>query len=349
LSRMQILLVRLSSLGDLLHSLPALTDAARALPHATFDWVCDQAFEEIPQWHTNLNFVIPVPSNPFGGGRLLAALRNRRYMEFLKKLRAKKYDLIIDLQGEWKSAIASRFAKGPLAGYDSASIHEWGAHFFYGKKFYVAKNQHSIQRMRRLVAQVLGYSLPLEIDYGIDAARFPDVQLQVAKPYIVFIHSTSWKSKCWPELYWQHLATEALANGFSIVLPWGTDAERDRAARIANGSDRMIVLPKLSIAEKASVIAGATATVGLDTGLSHIAAALGIPSVTLYGATDANLIGATGKNQVHMSSRFVCVNCHKANCTYPGESTMKPACFEIIRPEQVWSALTQLMTSANRV
>jgi heptosyltransferase I len=346
---MQILLVRLSSMGDLLHSLPALTDAAHALPHATFDWLTDEAFAQIPRWHSNLASVISVPSHPFGGGRISSVMRNGKYRDFFKNLHGKRYDLIIDLQGEWKSALAARFARGPVAGYDSASIHEWGAQFFYGKKFRVRKDQHSIQRMRSLMAQALDYSVPQEMEYGIDIAHFPEVQAFAGKPYLVFIHSTSWESKCWPEIYWQQLASDALKNGFSIVLPWGTDAERDRAARIAEGNDRIVVLPKLSISEKAAVIAGAEGTVGLDTGLSHIAAALGIPSVTLYGATDPELIGASGKNQIRIASEFICVKCHQSRCDYRGEAKMKPACFERLQPPQVWSALDRLMNRAQAV
>ena len=346
---MQILLVRLSSMGDLLHSLPALTDAARALPNATFDWLTDEAFAQIPKWHSSLGSVIPVPSYPFGGGRISSAIRSRHPRGFLRTLRKKHYDLIIDLQGEWKSALAARFAKGPVAGYDSASIHEWGAQFFYGKRFHVTKEQHSIQRMRSLVAQALGYAVPADMQYGIDTSRLPEVASFVDKPYLVFIHSTSWESKCWPEVYWQQLVSDALDNGFSIVLPWGTDAERDRAARIAGGSERVAILPKLSISEKAAVIAGAEGTVGLDTGLSHIAAALGIPSVTLYGATDPELIGASGKNQIQIASQFVCVKCHQSRCDYRGEYKMKPACFEMIHPSDVWSALIRLMKQAQVV
>ena len=139
--------------------------------------------------------------------------------------------------------------------------------------------------------------------------------LQLKQPYVVFIHSTSWASKNWPEQYWRELAGRIISAGFSIVLPWGSEAERERSTRIA-GSTGSIVLPQLSISEKASIIGRAAATVGLDTGLSHIAAALDVPSVTLYGATDPNMCGTIGKNQIHLASRFECVNCHETDCGF---------------------------------
>ena len=134
--------------------------------------------------------------------------------------------------------------------------------------------------------------------------------------------------------------------GFSIVLPWGSEAERERAARIAADDANRIVLPKLSISEKASIIGGAAATVGLDTGLSHIAAALGVPSVTLYGATDPNLCGAVGARQVHVQSTFECVKCHETICSY-AKSDFKPACFEKVEPSRVWAELQPLIVGTS--
>ncbi|MGH9882457.1 MAG: lipopolysaccharide heptosyltransferase I, partial [Pyrinomonadaceae bacterium] len=247
-----------------------------------------------------------------------------------------------------KSATISRLARGPRRGYDGPSVHEWGAHLTYRKRFSVPKGQHSIQRMRQLLSQALGYEYAEdEVDYGVDRSRLLESPCAFPTPYIVFVHNTSWESKNWPEDYWRKLAEMAKSAGFHVVLPWGSEAERGRASRIALGSANVSVLPPLSISEKAAIISRATATVGLDTGLSHIAAALDIPSVTIYGATDPALVGATGKHQVHVVSDFECVKCHEVQCSYDKPVEFKPACLVSVRPDRVWRELENVMNGTS--
>jgi heptosyltransferase-1 len=333
-----ILVVRLSSMGDLVHTLPAITDAANAIPGIQIDWAADQVFAEIPAWHSAVQNVLVSPP------RRLTNLTSPEFKEFFAKLRSRDYDLVIDLQGQWKSALIARLAKGFHSGYNKKSVNEWGAHLLYNKKYFVSKQQHSIRRMRELMARVLSYKFDEKnVDYGIDRSRLPLPPLHLKHPYLVFIHSTSWESKCWPENHWQELTGKAIHAGFQVVLSWGNRAEKERAQRIAADRKDAIVLPDLSISEKASVLAQAHATVGLDTGLSHIAAALDVPSITLYGATDPFLIGATGKNQIHIASDFECVKCHRSTCDYSKMPIAKPACFSGITPDIVWDSLTNLI------
>lgn len=343
---MHVLIVRLSSMGDLVQTLPALTDASCAIPGITFDWIADESFAQVPAWHKDVETVIP---SSFRRWRKnwCRAFKSGEPQDFLKTIRARKYDLIVDLQGELKSAFATRLARGSRVGYDSRAVHEWGAQFAYQKQFHVPKGRHSIQRMRSLLAAALDYEyVEPEIDYGIDRSRLPSVPLDLPVPYLVLIHSTSWASKCWPEQYWQALASKAIDAGYFIVLPWGDQAERERAHRIAGNRLQAIVLPQLSISDKAAIINGASATVGLDTGLSHIAAALDIPSISIYGATNPDLVGATGKNQLHLNSQFECVGCHGVTCTYAGAAEFKPACLAEITPENVWRELEQILPGA---
>lgn len=343
---MRVLVVRLSSMGDLVQTLPALTDAARAIPGISFDWVVDESFAQVPAWHKNVESVIPSAFRRWQKN-WRHALKSREPQEFVRKVRSQKYDLVVDVQCELKSALTSRLVRGIRCGYDRRAVHEWGAQFAYQRKFFVPKGRHSIQRMRQLMAGALGYEyVEDEIDYGIDRARLGPISFKPPERFLVFIHSTSWTSKCWPEFYWQELARKAISAGFSVVLPWGDEAERERALRIANGHDGVIVLPPLSISEKAAIINNACATVGLDTGLSHIAAALDIPSVTIYGATDPLLVGATGKHQLHMVSGFECVACHDTQCTYTGVAEFKPACLVEITPHSVWQKLEDVSLGA---
>jgi heptosyltransferase-1 len=333
-------------MGDLVQTLPALTDAARALPDIRFDWVVDESFAQVATWHPSVETVIP---SAFRRWRRepVRAYRSGEARAFLKKLRAQKYDLIVDVQCELKSALAARLARGVRHGYDRASVHEWGAQVFYRHQHSVSKAQHSIERMRELLARVLGYSYAAnELDYGIDRTRLGAPVLELPEPFIVLIHSTSWTSKNWPETYWQALTAKATAAGLRVVLPWGSEAERARAERIAGANKKAIVLPALSITEKAAVIARAAATVGLDTGLSHIAAALNVPSVTIYGATSPARCGALGRQQLHLVSDFACLNCHQTTCTHKDAAGTEPACLVGITPQRVWTELQELMKEA---
>ena len=344
LATMRVLIIRLSSMGDVVHTLPALTDAARANPAIRFDWAVAEAFADIPAWHSHVEKVFPVDLRRWRR-QSRSATGRAQVDEILKSIRAERYDAVIDLQGEFKSAFVARLAHGPRHGYDGASARERGAHIVYRNRYAVPKGIHSMARMRRLLSQALSYSYDeASIDYGIERERLPRPMV-LTKPYVAFIHSTSWESKNWPEHYWRELGERVAANGFSIVLPWGSELERERSLRIANGNAKATVLPQLSISEKASIIHGAAATVGLDTGLSHIAAALGVPSVTLYGATDPNLCGAIGANQIHIKSDFECVGCHETECSF-ARSNFKPACFEHVDPSKVWRRLEQLLPTS---
>jgi len=329
-------------MGDVVHTLPALTDAGRAIPSIKFDWAVDESFADIPAWHSRVERVFPVALRRWREG--LSSARGRSEVKnSLKELREKPYDAIVDLQGEFKSAFIARLARGKRYGYDGASAREWGAHTVYQAKIEVPKSTHSMIRMRKLISQALGYAYnEAAVDYGIDPNRLPASSLPKDRPYVVFIHSTSWASKNWPEEFWRELAASVSAAGYSVVLPWGSEAECKRSNRIAGQQANGIILPHLSISEKAAIINGASATVGLDTGLSHIAAALGIPSITLYGATDPNLCGAIGANQIHIKSDFECVGCHETDCSFT-RSSFKPACFESLTPATVWRQLEQLL------
>ncbi|MBI3358297.1 MAG: lipopolysaccharide heptosyltransferase I [Nitrospirae bacterium] len=254
---MRVLIVRLSSMGDLVHALPALTDAADYYPEARFDWVVDQTFSDVPSWHKAVDRVIRCPPRR-GVSAFYQSLQSGKFLEFLKQIQQTHYDLIIDLQWGFKGAITACLANGMRCGYDAKSAREWGTHFAYRQKFFVARGQHSIERMRQLMAQALSYPYrkndPI---YGIDRSRLPSVPFPIPSPYLVFIHSTSWESKCWQVRYWKQLTGMAIVNSFSVVLPWGNQKEQERATQRADGRDRVFVLPDLTISQKAYVIANA--------------------------------------------------------------------------------------------
>src|SRR5262249_22000170 len=154
------------------------------------------------------------------GRRFWKSWRAGTFKQYLNELRQEHYDFAIDIQGEIKSAAITRAAKAEMrCGFDTASIHEWGAQFAYRRKWIVATNIHSIQRMRQLMASSLGYSTPTsQPDFAIDRSRLPALALTIPKPFIVFIHSTSWSSKNWPESYWQQLRAMTTKRGFTVVF-----------------------------------------------------------------------------------------------------------------------------------
>jgi len=339
---MKVLIVRLSSMGDVVQTLPAAQDAVRAIPDLSFDWVVDGSFAEIPTWHPRVETVI-APSLRRWRSDAAAAIKSKEINAVVKQLRAVKYDAVVDLQGEMKSAMLARLARGRRIGYDSRSVHEWGAQAAYHRRIRVGKGQHSITRMRGLMAAALEYPLrDTPAEYGVDAERLPPAPVQLPERFVVLVHSTSWTSKNWHLESWRELALIAGAYGYTPVLAWGSQAERERAEVIA-GSEG-IVLPEMTIASKAAIIARADGVVGLDTGLSHIAAAFGVPGVSLYGATDPRLVGATGSDQINIATTFECRFCHERKCSYAVAPELRPACFNEFSPKSVWERVQELMS-----
>lgn len=295
---MRVLLIKTSSLGDVIHTLPALTDAVAAIPGIQFDWVVEEGFAEIPTWHPAVAEVIPVAIRRWRKN-LLATWKSGEWAGFKRRLREGRYDLVIDAQGLLKSAWLTRYCAAPVAGLDRASAREPLASRFYDRRYAVAWGQHAVERTRQLLAQALGYQVPASVgDYGLDRAAMAGEP--GAEPYVLFLHGTTWASKHWPEADWRALAEHLDARGRAVRLPWGNEAERARAERLVEGLAHAQVLPKLNLRGVAAVIAGARACVAVDTGLGHLAAALDVPSISLYGPTLPVKVGAYGRGQVHL-------------------------------------------------
>ncbi len=327
---MRVLLIKTSSLGDVIHTLPALTDAARAIPGIQFDWVVEEGFAEIPAWHPAVAQVIPVAIRRWRKN-LWQTLRNGEWRRFKARLRETRYDLVIDAQGLLKSAWLTRYVKAPVAGLDRDSAREPLASRFYAQRYAVPREQHALERVRQLFAQALGYPLPSAIgDYGLNRRQLAAAS---ASPYLLFLHGTTWPSKHWPEACWRELAERMSAQGWAVRLPWGNASEQARAERIVAGLDNAAVLPKLNLAGVAKVIAGAQACVAVDTGLGHLAAALDVPSISLYGPTLPGRVGAYGRAQIHLC----------ASGPNAGLGDRHKPCFDDLLPERVATELQALL------
>lgn len=330
---MKVLVVKTSSMGDVIHTLPALTDAAEALPGIVFDWVVEEAFAEVPAWHPSVRNVIPVAIRRWRKAPL-KAFSSGEWGRYRTALAAERYDAVIDAQGLLKSTLlATRLAKGKRFGMDRASAREPAAALFYDRGIVVPKGVHAVDRTRRLFAGAIGYRMPEGRGrYGIEV---PTSAAAEGVPYLVFLHGTTRHEKHWPEVYWAELIALALAEGFRIKLVWGNAAEQARAERLASAGPMVEVLPRSSLTTIAQVLSQAAGIVSVDTGLSHLAAALGRPNVVLFGPTDPGLVGGYGERQV----------CLEARHFQPSGRDVDPAIFAPLTPEIVLSTLDRLLKS----
>jgi len=340
----RVLLIKLTSLGDLIHALPALSDAQNARPGIQFDWVVDENFQEIALWHPAVRGVITTKHREWRGA-LAKAETHGSISRTIEQIRATEYDLVIDGQGNFKTALLCLFSRGPRAGFDRRSVREWVAHLAYQRRYSASKNAHAIERLRRLFAAALDYPMPDSLpDFRIRRDRLVRPKLDLPAEYLVFVHNASWKTKLWPERHWLELLQKCSQSGFRILLPWGDSQEEARARRLAVNPE-VQVLPRLSLSEIGYVMERARACVCMDTGLSHLAAALDVPAITLYGSTDSGLIGASGASQVHLKSDRFCAPCRSKTCRY---SSGDNPCLEQIGPDRVYAELLRLTGPALR-
>ena len=287
----RLLFVKTSSLGDVVHNCPAVSDAARAAPGAAIDWVVEEAFADVAAMHPQVRRVIPVAVRRWRS----AVWSPRAWAEigaFRRALREERYDLVIDTQGLLKSALLARAARGERHGMDAASAREPIAARFYDVRHAVARGQHAVERNRQLTAAALGSPALADCDYGLRAEG--PLPVAVPSPYAVLLTMTSRADKLWPEASWIELGRLLAARGVRAVLPWGSEDERSRAARIAAGIGDALVPRRMTVAEIARLLRGALGVAGVDTGLTHLAAALGVPTVGIYCGSDPMLTGLYG-------------------------------------------------------
>ncbi len=289
---LRVLIVKTTSMGDVVHALPAVTDIARRHPGAVVDWLVEAQFAAIPALHRDVRRVLPIAWRKWRK-RLAEGATWRAIAELRGELRAERYDRVIDLQGLVKSALWATQARGPRAGYAWRSAREPLASVFYGRRAALpgVGELHAVERCRLLAAHALG-DLPAETapDFGL---RTPPPQWRPEGRLAVFIPCASRIEKLWPEDRWRVLVADAESRGFVPVLLWGGAAEQALAQRLAAGT-RALLPPFLSVGDTAAVLGAAAVVVGLDTGFTHLAAAFGRPTVGIYCDYDPGLAGLTG-------------------------------------------------------
>ncbi|MDR2786772.1 MAG: lipopolysaccharide heptosyltransferase I [Candidatus Accumulibacter sp.] len=289
---MRILLVKTSSLGDVIHNLPVASDLKRQFPDAVIDWCVEDTFADIPRLHSAVARVIPVSIR----GWRKALFRGATWREigaFRQEIAGGNYTAVLDTQGLIKSGVIAFFAKGPCHGYAAEVAREPLASWFYDKTFVIPPNAHAVERNRWLSAAAFDYPVNLPLDYGIMAPD-PGFPWLPEGRRAVLITATSRDDKLWSEDHWIAAARYLVERGRRPVLPSGNAVERQRAGRIAAAVAGSLVAPPLSLRELAALIGHAELAVGVDTGLIHLAAALGVPTIALYVASDPALTGVYG-------------------------------------------------------
>jgi heptosyltransferase-1 len=294
---MKLLLVKTSSLGDVIHALPAVSDLARRFPGAQIDWAVEEGFAAIPRLHPAVSATIPVAVRRWRTALLSPA--TWREMAGLRRVLRRPvgadffaYDAVIDLQGLVKSALIAAQARGRTFGF--AAPREGLAALAYDVAVEVPRALPAVTRNRLLAAGALGYALDaLPLDYGLAAPPLPAGWLK-AGAYAVLFTATSRADKEWPDADWTTLGAALADRGLRCVLPGGSAAERERARRIADGIAGAIAAPAMGLDDLAGLLGGARLAVGVDTGLVHLAAALGRPTVAIFCASDPALTGVLG-------------------------------------------------------
>lgn len=330
-------------MGDVLHLAPALTDLRKQHPKVIVDWMVEGSFAEIPAWHPSVDRVIKVSTRKW---RKFSRSNIAEFLAFWKELRKESYDVIIDAQGLMKSAVFSRFAKcasgGVRAGFSGDSIKESPAAKLYSKKVAVDRKLHAVDRLRVLMAGSFDYSVPQSpLDYGLRLTKKSSGDDNT----IMLFHGTTWDSKHLPNQRWREIAMLAGDDGYKVKLAWGNDKERERAEWVAQDLSHVSVLPRSNLTELATIVSGIAGAIAVDTGLGHMAAAFGVPCVSVYGATDASLTGAVGQNQTHIQSQESCSPCLLKHCPKLTSEVVNPPCYAAskgnagVSAEAIWQSL----------
>lgn len=331
---MKLLLVKTSSMGDVIHTFPAVTDALAHRPDLVIDWAVEPAFAPLVRLHPGVRRIWPAAIRTWR--KTLLKPQTRREIGALRRdLQAEGYDRVLDAQGLVKSAVLARLAGAPVDGFDRTSVREPLATLAYRRRHPVARDLHAVDRTRLLLGQTLGYQPDLDrLSTGIER---PGAGSRRA----VLLHGTTWPSKRWPTPMWIALARAIADGGWRPELTF-SDADEEAVARaIADAVPGAILVPRRPLGEVAEWIAGAGLAVGVDTGLTHLSAALGIPTVALFFSTRPGLTGPRGRAASALTAPLPCAPCLKRECPLVPAGGLPP-CHATIGPDQILTEIARL-------
>lgn len=328
---MKALLVKTSSMGDVIHTFPAVTEALAARPDLVLDWMVEESFAEVARLHPGVRRVIPVAVRRWRKGILRAETR-AEITDVKKAVRAETYDLVLDAQGLIKSAWLARFAARPIEGFDGGSVREWPASLVYARGHPIAREAHAIERTRRLFGAVFGYAPDLDrFATGLEREGLGNDE-------VFLLHGTTWATKRWPREDWIALAKGLTARGLTPVVTHADAAEEAVADAIAAAVAGVVHLPKTRLGLLAERLSRAHGAVGVDTGLTHLSAAFGVPTVALFSSTVPGLTGPMGRASEVIASRAPCAPCRSRACRLtPGAEVL--ACHATMGPDRVLASI----------
>jgi heptosyltransferase I len=333
---MRILIIKMSSLGDIIHALPAITEIKHNLPNSHITWLVEPGFKEIATWHSGVDHVITMPLRHLKQN-LKSAASYLSVIAQLKLLQEQQFDIIIDAQGLLKSALIARISNGISVGFCKKSAREPIVSALYDKTITVHKNQHAVLRTKHLCASACGYTPDQQVNYNLNQKN------SKRNNNIILFHGTTWPNKHYPPENWQKLIKIIAADGYNILLPWGNAVEHERAQMLSNLTSAQ-VLPKLTLTEIKDIIAASKGAIGVDTGLSHLAAATATPCVAIYGPTSPDRAKNYGASQDQVTSSSNCAPCMKRKCAITSAPDEHP-CMKNISPLAVWHKLQKLWDS----
>lgn len=285
---MKILIVRVSSLGDVVHNMPMVADILRQVPDAQIDWVVEEAYVNLVRLNAGVRRIIPFALRRWRKSLFSSATR-AEMRAFRDQLRDEVYDIVFDTQGLLKTGIVmqmARLAPGGkrvgLANGTEGSGYEGASRIFHTMSVPVGLRTHAVLRGRLVAAAALGYSVDRPADFLLRAPDLPAPAWLPKVPYAAFFHATARPSKQWMPDRWVAIAHVLAARGMPVLLPWGSDTEKQAAEQLAARMPNARVLPKLSMMEAVLLAQRAAMAIGVDTGLTHIAAAYNRPTIELY-------------------------------------------------------------------
>lgn len=276
-------------MGDVIHNLPIVADIRSRYPEAELHWLVEESFADIPALHPQVKQVIPVAIRRWRKS-LYRPQTWREIRAFRARLAQTDYDFILDTQGLLKSGLLARLAHGKRLGLNASSAREALAARCYDVTFQVDPNAHAVVRYRALTQQAFELAPNLPLDYGISTPNIALHWLPDSR-YAVLLHATSRAEKYWPEANWVALGHALQQRGFTAVLPWGSLKEYEYATRLAAAMPQAVVAPRLSLKEAAVMLKKAALVIGVDTGLVHLATAVGTPTIGIYCGSDPSKNG----------------------------------------------------------
>lgn len=314
---MKVLLVKTSSMGDVVHTLTALREAKIQRPELQIDWLVEESFGDIAQiavQQGDIANIIPIHFRQWRKRKPFGVFFNPDILALKQTLVNNHYHLVLDAQGLIKSAFLANLAGVPIAGMNKHSARESIATYFYQYRYAVDKNQHAIARLRQLFAQVFDYSLLEQAPTFLSsqftsktgqstAAQSADSRLmdnQERLKQILLFHGTTWDNKCYPTAQWRDLASQLGQRGYHVLIPRHGDSEYRVASTIEDGIDNVSVLPEQRLNDLLATLTTADAVISVDTGLAHLAVYLGIPTVMLFGPTRPDLTGGIGSHTLNL-------------------------------------------------